>query len=247
MSNYNWSQAILDSLMKSVEAYATKPKDVAGCVMLLLLLNGSLQQTDREVRVFRTLRNRQTTSNIIHEISKHDDNGGSPENDDEHDNESQDDDHGTNDNDNESQRGNPTSESRSPMTGNPTLNLLSETASIEQPLSLVYKRRAKTAGTESQKEEQSSLKDQLVTSTEPEQPSCLFLDSRSTLQGETPAIEKPSGLYLDSRITLQAEEAELNGTESQEEERSRLKEKIEELQREIDDERALMEKEMEKN
>lgn len=37
MSNYNWSQAILDNLIKSVEAYATKPKDVAGCVMLLLV------------------------------------------------------------------------------------------------------------------------------------------------------------------------------------------------------------------
>ncbi|KAG5552194.1 hypothetical protein RHGRI_010325 [Rhododendron griersonianum] len=36
MSNYNWSQAILDNLRKSVEAYPTKPKNVAGCVMLLL-------------------------------------------------------------------------------------------------------------------------------------------------------------------------------------------------------------------
>ncbi|KAI8538466.1 hypothetical protein RHMOL_Rhmol09G0106300 [Rhododendron molle] len=118
MSNYNWSQAILNNLMKSVEAYATKPKDVAGCVMLLLafcipdlktitlqLLDGRLQQTEREVRVFRTVRKNQTISNINHGGSEHDDSSVSPENDDEHDNESQDDDHGSNDNDNESQCG----------------------------------------------------------------------------------------------------------------------------------------------
>ncbi|KAG5564373.1 hypothetical protein RHGRI_000538 [Rhododendron griersonianum] len=71
MSNYNWSQAILDNLRKSVEAYPTKPKNVAGCVMLLLLLDSTLQRTDREVRVFRTLRNEQNTSNMIQGNSKH--------------------------------------------------------------------------------------------------------------------------------------------------------------------------------
>ncbi|KAI8524203.1 hypothetical protein RHMOL_Rhmol13G0131800 [Rhododendron molle] len=105
MNNYNWSQAILDNLMKSVEAYATKLKDVAGCVMLLLLLDGRLQQIEREVQVFRTVRNNQTTSNINHGSSEHDDSSVSPENDDEHDNESQDANHGSNDNDNESQCG----------------------------------------------------------------------------------------------------------------------------------------------
>ncbi|KAI8573254.1 hypothetical protein RHMOL_Rhmol01G0264100 [Rhododendron molle] len=459
MSNYNWSQAILNNLMKSVEAYATKPKDVAGCVMLLLywlcertniieqetrlftvprilkwnlpklkeklegiesldnlrnvqLLDGTLQQTEREVRVFRTVRNNQTTSSDHDDSSKHDDSSEhddssvSPESDDEHDNESQDDDHGSNDNDNESQCGedhrstekdgeydfrnvqlldgslqqtnhddhddgssehddsggipenddhdnethcaedhgsselddsgetpenndeddnesqhgedhesaeaddlisnehrtpvytpyfgslvsedgheridlNQTeqnilqSEEQSPiyldsaMTTKSSLYLLSETAAIAQQSSLVYKRRVKITRTESQKEEQSSLKDQLVKSTEPEQQSCRFLDSIITPQGETPPIEKPSGYFLDSRITLQTDEVEMNGIESQEEERSSVKDpllnstepacstlyldsaildkKMEELQRQIDDERALKEKEMEKN
>ncbi|KAI8554665.1 hypothetical protein RHMOL_Rhmol05G0115700 [Rhododendron molle] len=118
MSNYNWSQAILDNLRKSVEAYATKPKDVAGCVMLLLLLDGRLQQTEREVRGFRTIHNNQTTSSdhdnssVNHGSSEHDYSsehdvavGRIPENDDEHDNESQDDHHGSNDNDNERESG----------------------------------------------------------------------------------------------------------------------------------------------
>ncbi|KAG5546691.1 hypothetical protein RHGRI_018758 [Rhododendron griersonianum] len=327
MSNYNWSQAILDNLRKSVEAYPTKPKNVAGCVMLLLywlcektniieqetkcstvprilkwnlpklkkklegiesldnftnvqLLDSTLQRTDREVRVFRTLRNEQNTSNMIqgnsehnkrqcdedhgstgkddedHGISEHDD---SPEHDSEiqhestekrsedhgsEENEEQqcdedhgstgkdDEDHGISEHDdspehdseiqhestekrsedhgseeNEEQRTpiyvpyfgslalvsedglekldfNQTeeqSEQQSPMyldsamTGKSTLNVLSEAAAIEHSWSLVYKRRSKMAGTESQK---------LIKSTEPEQPSCLFLDSTSTLQGE---------------------------------------------------------------
>ncbi|KAI8533492.1 hypothetical protein RHMOL_Rhmol10G0015300 [Rhododendron molle] len=425
MSNYNWSQAILDNLMKSVEACATKPKDVAGCVMLLLywlcertniieqetrlftvprilkwnlpklkeklegiesldnlrnvqLLDGTLQQTEREVRVFRTVRNNQTTSsdhddsNVNDDSSEHNDSSVSPESDDEHDNESQDDDHGSNDNDNESQCGedhrstekdgeydfrnvqlldgslqqtnhddhddgssehddhddgssehddsggipenddhdnethcvedhgsselddsgetpenndeddnesqhgedhesaeaddlisnehrtpvytpyfgslvsedgleridlNQTeqnilqSEEQSPiyldsaMTTKSSLYLLSETAAIAQQSSLVYKRRVKITRTESQKEEQSSLKDQLVKSTEPEQQSCRFLDSIITPQGE-----QITGLFNSlSRF------------------KAILDKKMEELQRQIDDERALKEKEMEKN
>ncbi|KAI8556180.1 hypothetical protein RHMOL_Rhmol05G0231900 [Rhododendron molle] len=57
------------------------------------------------------------------------------------------------------------------------------------------------------------------------------------MTGETPAIETPLGLYLNFESTLQAEEVEIN----------EMNKKIEELQREIDDERALKEKEMEKN
>ncbi|KAG5549679.1 hypothetical protein RHGRI_014844 [Rhododendron griersonianum] len=311
ISNYNWSQAILDNLRKSVEAYPTKPKDVAGCVMLLLywlcertniieqetqrstvprilkwnlqklkkklegiesldnltnvqLLDSTLQQTDREVRVFRRLRNEQTTSNIIqensehnerqcdedhgstgkdgedHGISKHDD---SPE----HDNESQNEstekhngDHGSEENEEQrtpiyvpycgslpSEDGlekldfNQTEEQNeeqtpmyldSAMTGKSTLHVLSETAAIdlsetaaiEHSWSLVYKRRSKMAGTESQK---------LIKSTEPEQPSCLFLDSISTLQGETPAIEKQSDLNLDSALQKENEAVTCRSTE----------------------------------
>ncbi|KAI8554666.1 hypothetical protein RHMOL_Rhmol05G0115800 [Rhododendron molle] len=92
-------------------------------------------------------------------------------------------------------------------------------------------------GTESQKEDQSSLKDPLVKTIESKQPSCLFLDSRITLQGETPAIEKPLGLYLDSKSTLQAEKVEMN----------EMNKKIKEFQREIDDERTLKETEIGKN
>ncbi|KAG5557089.1 hypothetical protein RHGRI_007373 [Rhododendron griersonianum] len=356
MSNYNWSQAILDNLRKSVEAYPTKPKNVAGCVMLLLywlckktniieqetkcstvprilkwnlpklkkklegiesldnftnvqLLDSTLQRTDREVRVFRTLRNEQNTSNMIqgnsehnerqcdedhgstgkddedHGISEHDDSPehdseiqhestekrsedhGSEENEEqqcdedhgstgkddedheisehddspEHDNEIQhestekrSEDHGSEENEEQrtpiyvpycgslalvSEDGlekldfNQTeeqSEQQSPMyldsamTGKSTLNVLSEAAAIEHSWSLVYKRRSKMAGTESQK---------LIKSTEPEQPSCLFLDSTSTLQGETPAIEKQSDFNLDSALQKENEAANCRSTE----------------------------------
>ncbi|KAG5557364.1 hypothetical protein RHGRI_007576 [Rhododendron griersonianum] len=69
-------------------------------------------------------------------------------------------------------------------------------------------------------------------STEPEQPSCLFLDSISTLQGETPAIEKQSGFYLDSALQKENEAATC---------------KIRELLEQIDEERGLKEEQMEKN
>ncbi|KAG5557094.1 hypothetical protein RHGRI_007378 [Rhododendron griersonianum] len=422
MSNYNWSQAILDNLRKSVEAYPTKPKNVAGCVMLLLywlcektniieqetkcstvprimkwnlpklkkklegiesldnftnvqLLDSTLQRTDREVRVFRTLRNEQNTSNMIqgnsehnerqcdedhgstgkddedHGISEHDDSPehdseiqhestekrsedhGSEENEEqqcdedhgstgkddedhgisehddspEHDNEIQhestekrSEDHGSEENEEQrtpiyvpycgslalvSEDGlekldfNQTeeqSEQQSPMyldsamTGKSTLNVLSEAAAIEHSWSLVYKRRSKMAGIESQK---------LIKSTEPEQPSCLFLDSTSTLQGETPAIEKqsdfnldsalqkeneaancrstepeqPSCLFLDSISTLQGETPAiekqsgfyLDSTLQKENEAATCK--IRELLEQIDEERGLKEEQMEKN
>ncbi|KAG5562215.1 hypothetical protein RHGRI_005076 [Rhododendron griersonianum] len=228
MSNYNWSQAILDNLMKSVEAYATKPKDVAGCVMLLLywlcertniieqetqrstvprILKWNLPKLKEKLEGIESLDN---LSNVQdgkdHGISEHDD---SPE----HDNESQDEstekdseDHGSEENDeqrtpiyvpycgslvsedgfeeldfNQTEQNILQSEEQSSMyldsamTGKSTLHLLSETAAIERPWSLVYKRKLKMVGTESQK---------LIKSTEPEQPSCLFLDSISRLQGE---------------------------------------------------------------
>ncbi|KAG5556757.1 hypothetical protein RHGRI_007128 [Rhododendron griersonianum] len=269
----------------------------------------TLQRTDREVRVFRTLRNEQNTSSMIQGNSEHnerqcdedhgstgkdDEDHGISEHDDspEHDNEIQhestekrsedhgseeneeqqcdedhgstgkdDEDHGISEHDdspkhdneiqhestekrsedhgseeNEEQRTpiyvpycgslalvsedgldkldfNQTeeqSEQQSPMyldssmTGKSTLNVLSEAAAIEHSRSLVYKRRSKMAGTESQK---------LIKSTEPEQPSCLFLDSTSTLQGETPAIEKQSDFNLDSALQKENEAANCRSTE----------------------------------
>ncbi|KAG5524623.1 hypothetical protein RHGRI_031331 [Rhododendron griersonianum] len=92
----------------------------------------------------------------------------------------------------------------SAMTGKSTLNVLSEAAAIEHSWSLVYKRRSKMAGIESQK---------LIKSTEPEQPSCLFLDSTSTLQGETPAIEKQSDFNLNSALQKENEAANCRSTE----------------------------------
>ncbi|KAG5521584.1 hypothetical protein RHGRI_033965 [Rhododendron griersonianum] len=273
----------------------------------LQLLDSILQGTDREVRVFRTLRNEQNTSNMIqgnsehnerqcdedhgstgkndedHGISEHDDSPehyneiqhestekcsedhGSEENEEqqcdedhgstgkddedhgisehddspEHDNEIQhestekrSEDHGSEENEEQrtpiyvpycgslalvSEYGlenldfNQTeeqSEQQSPiyldsaMTGKSPLNVLSEAAAIEH--SLVYKRRSKMAGTESQK---------LIKSTEPEQPSCLFLDSTSTLQGETPAIEKQSDFNLYSALQKENEAANCRSTE----------------------------------
>ncbi|KAG5560077.1 hypothetical protein RHGRI_003387 [Rhododendron griersonianum] len=158
----------------------------------------------------------------------------------------------------------------SAMTGKSTLNVLSEAAAIEHSWSLVYKRRSKMAGTESQK---------LIKSTEPEQPSCLFLDSTSTLQGETPAIEKQSDFNLDSALQKENEAANCRSTEPEQpsclfldsistlqgetpaiekqsgfyldsalqKENGAATCKIRELLEQIDEERGLKEEQMEKN